>query len=56
MITAIVLSSLLGAVLGLFFRYPVLIPALAAVLTVTCVNGIVDGRRSGLSSFRCCSV
>ncbi len=44
MITAIVLSSLLGAVLGLFFRCPVLIPALAAVLTVTCVNGIVDGR------------
>ena len=44
MVTAIVLSSLLGAVLSLFFRYPVLIVASVAVLIVTCVNGIEDER------------
>ena len=42
MVTAIVLSSLLGAVLSLFIRYPVLIVASVAVLIVTYVNGIED--------------
>ena len=34
----------LGAMLSLFFKYPVLIMASVAVLIVTGVNGIVDGR------------
>ncbi len=44
MMIAVVLSWLLGAMLSLFFRYPVLIMASVAVLIVTGVNGIVDGR------------
>ena len=44
MIIEIILSALFGGLLSLFFRYPVLIMASVAVLIVTCVNGIVDGR------------
>ena len=44
MIIEIILSVLFGGLLSLFFRYPVLIMASVAVLIVTCVNGIVDGR------------